>query len=136
MSKLYAKLVNKETIRYIIFGVLTTIIGLGSYAAAVHLSFSTLVSNIVSTVLAVAFAFVTNKIFVFESKGWGPRLLFFEIAKFCGARAFIFFSETVLLIIFVDVLGFHSVLMKCFTMVLVVVGNYVLSKVVVFRRGN
>jgi len=127
------KYLNRETISYLIFGVLTTIIGLGSFALAVHVGLGTATANTVSTVLAVLFAYVTNKIFVFRSPGWGLKLLLVEFGKFCGARLVTFIMETLLLVLLVDVLGFHSVLMKGFTMVLVVLGNYILSKWVVFR---
>ena len=128
------KYLNRETISYLIFGVLTTIIGLGSFALAVYFGLGTAISNTISTVLAVLFAYVTNKIFVFRAPGWGLKLLIVEFGKFCGARLATFVAETALLVLLVDILGFNSVLMKGFTMALVILGNYILSKWVVFKQ--
>jgi len=128
------KYLNRETISYLIFGVLTTIIGLGSFALAVYFGLGTAISNTVSTMLAVLFAYFTNKIFVFHAPGWGLKLLIVEFGKFCGARLITFVAETALLVLLVDILGFNSVIMKGFTMVLVVLGNYILSKWVVFKQ--
>jgi len=137
IGRIYAehisKHVNRETISYLICGVLTTAIGWGSFAIAVHFGFGTATANAVSTALAVLFAYITNKIFVFRSPGWGIKLLVVEFGKFCGARLVTFIAETALLLLLVDVLGFNSTLMKGVSMVVVVIGNYVLSKWLVFR---
>ena len=109
-------------------------VGLGSFALAIYFGIGTAAANTVSTVLAVLFAYVTNKIFVFRAPGWGLKHLILEFGKFCGARLVTFVVETALLLLLVDRLGLNSTLMKGFTMVLVVLGNYVLSKWLVFRN--
>ena len=114
------------------FGVLSMIIGLGTYALAIHWNSSTAGANTISTVLAVLFVYVTNKLFVFQTLDWALKPLLTEFGKFCGARVIVFLSETALLLLLVDVLGFHSVIMKACTLVLVVLGNYLFSKFFVF----
>ena len=128
------KYVNRETISYIICGVLTTIVGLGSFVIAVNLGLGTAIANTVSTVLAVIFAYITNKIIVFQSLSWKLGLLIVEFIKFCGARAATFLAETLLLILLIDMMGFGSTLMKALTTIFVIVANYVFSKFIVFKK--
>ena len=131
-----SKYVNRETISYIIFGVLTTVIGLGSFVLFDWRGFGTVTSNTVSTMLAVIFAFTTNKIFVFQSREWKCRILFSEFAKFCSARVVTFFAETVALVVLIDMVMLPSVPVKACTMMLVIIGNYILSKHFVFTSRN
>jgi len=125
--------INRETIYYLIFGGLTTVIGFSSFIVFVYLNMSIAAANTISTVLAVLFAFVTNKAFVFRSKSWEAKLVIKEFLSFCTSRLFTFLVETALLIVLVDILHFNSTIMKGLTMVIVVAGNYVLSKRLVFR---
>ena len=132
--KLISKFLNRETISYLICGVLTTIVGFGSFALADYTGMGTAAANAISNGLAILFAYVTNKIYVFRSPSWAPRFVAAEFAKFCGARLIIFALETLLLLLLVDVLGFNSLLMKGLAMVLVVLGNYGFSKWMVFTK--
>ena len=129
------KLLNYETISYLVCGALTTIVGFGSFVLLINANFGTAASNTISTVLAVLFAFFTNKIFVFRSARWSLKLVAREFAKFCSGRLVMFIAETLLLILLVDVIGLNSAIIKAFTMALVIVGNYCFSKWVVFRKG-
>ena len=86
MKKLLTKQ-NKEIILYIIFGILTTLISWGTYALLINLfSLSILISNALSWVCGVTFAFVTNKIWVFESKSWQLQTTIKEGTAFVSAR--------------------------------------------------
>ena len=123
-----------ETWLYLVMGGLTTLVGFGSYVWLVRLGWGTMAANTLSTVLATLFAYVTNKLWVFESPSWRPGLVLPEFVKFCTARVFTFVAETALLVLLVDALGLHSAAMKACTMVLVIIGNYALSKWVVFTR--
>lgn len=131
-NKVIGRFLNRETISYVIFGILTTIIGFGVYSLCVYWGLKTIAANTISTVLAVIFAYVTNKAFVFRSRSWKPAALLPEFAKFCGARVATYIMETALLYLLVDVLELNSMLMKALTTVLVVAANYVLSKWMVF----
>ena len=128
------KVLNRESISYLICGGCTTILGLGIFSLAVFWGVETAIANTIATVIAVCFAYVVNKTIVFQSKNWRFKSVIREFAKFCSARFFTFASETALLLLLIDVLGFHSVLSKGFTSALVIVGNYMLSKWVVFRK--
>ena len=130
------KLLNYETISYLICGVLTTLIGFGSFVLFVYTGFGTATANALSTVLAVLFAFFANKVFVFKSFSWSIKFVVGELIKFCSGRLVMFVAETLLLVLLVDVFGLSSVIMKAFTMTLVVVGNYCISKWFVFRGGG
>ena len=94
-------------IRYLFFGVLTTIVNYVSFAAALWLlgTNATLVANAVSFVLATAFAYVTNKQYVFRSPGWRPSVIAHEFAAFTGTRLFSFALEELGLLIGVHGLG-------------------------------
>ena len=127
------KILNYETVSYLVSGVLTTIIGFGSFVLFVNANIGTAASNTISTALAVLFAYFSNKIFVFRSARWGIKFIALEFAKFCSGRLVMFVCETLLLVLLVDALGFNSIVMKAFTMVLVVVGNYCFSKWIVFK---
>ena len=133
-NKFLSKLLNKETINYLIFGVLTTIISNVTFNLARYIGFEVFSANLISNVLAITFAFFTNKIFVFESTSWKPLFVLGEIAKFFSTRFIAVFLETVLLVLLVNVLGFNDTLMKMFTSVLLIITNYVLSKWFIFRK--
>ena len=128
------KFLNYETISYLVCGGIVTIVGFGSFVLLVSADFGTAASNSISTVIAVVCAYFLNKIFVFKSTRWGFKFIAEEFAKFCSVRFVVFVSETLLLVLLVDVIGFDPTIMKAFTMFLVVVGNYCFSKWVVFNR--
>ena len=90
-----------------------------------------------SDVLAIIFAFVTNKIYVFGSPNWRPKTLLPELIKFSASRALTVVLGIWALVVLVDNLGFNAMLMRLLTMVVIhVIGNYILSKWVVFtKRG-
>ena len=111
-------------------------VGLGSYWLFIfYLEMGIATANNISNVLAIIFAFFVNKMFVFRSPGWRPRILVPELVKFGASRAFTSVVETLVLMLLVDWLGLHAMLMKLLTMVFIqVIGNYVLGKWVVFTR--
>ena len=126
---------NRELVSYLIVGGLTTVVGLGSYWLALRLGTGVALANTISTWLAILFAYVTNKLLVFQSSSWRLGLLLPELAKFGASRALTWVVETVVLVLLVDVWGLHDMLMKLCTMVVIqVLGNYALSKWVVFTR--
>ena len=125
----------RELIVYLIFGVLTTVVNYLVYLPCynlLHLSAS--VSNVIAWVFAVAFAYLTNKPFVFRSHDWSLKTVFPELAKFVGTRVGSGGLETLILFLTVDVIGWNGNLWKLLTSVLVVVLNYIGSKLLVFRK--
>jgi putative flippase GtrA len=133
-NKVWEKLFNKEVITYIIFGVMTTVISIIVFNICVDSGYDEIISNTISTVIAVLFAFVTNKIWVFNSRDYSVKTLASELSKFSLGRLFTFLVETVLLVILVRLLSIPSKISKYITQVVVIVLNYLVSKLAVFRK--
>lgn len=120
---------------YLIFGVLTTIVNYLVYLPCYNLlGLSASVSNGIAWVFAVAFAYLTNKPFVFESKDWSAKQVIPELTRFVGTRIASGVSETVILLLAVDMMGWNGNIWKLITSVMVMVINYVGSKLLVFRK--
>ena len=120
---------------YLVFGVLTTVVNYLIYLPCYNLlGLSSSVSNVMAWAVAVAFAYVTNKPFVFHSHDWSRETVIPELSKFIGTRLGSGTLETVILLIAVDWLGMNGNLWKIVTSVLVVIINYVGSKLLVFRK--
>ena len=123
----------KFIILYGIFGVLTTVINIAAYGVLYEiLNISNIVSTIISWIIAVVFAFVTNKIWVFESKCFDNKLLLSELKKFFGCRIATGSLDLGIMFIGVDVLGGPALILKTISNLLVIVLNYVMSKFIVF----
>ena len=124
-----------EVITYLFFGVLSTIVNYIVYLPAyLLLGWSAAVSNAVAWVVAVAFAYLTNKPFVFKSNDWSRKTVIPELTKFVSCRVATGVAETLMLLVTVDVLNWNGTIWKLITSVLVVVLNYIGSKLVVFRN--
>lgn len=120
---------------YLFFGVLTTAVNYAVYLPVYNLlGLSAAVSNVVAWVVAVAFAYVTNKPFVFRSHDWSAKTVVPELIKFVSCRLASGALETGILLVTVDWLGWNGNIWKLITSVLVVVLNYVGSKLLVFRK--
>ena len=151
IKKLLHAVFNKETITYVIFGVLTTLVNLVVFKVF-DVLFSGrlyLLTNSIAWVAAVVFAYVTNKLFVFESKSWKFDVLKKEIPSFFGARIASYFIEQAGLWFFVEILRFDErvfdfivvklsgkIVAKLILGVLVVIINYVLSKFIIFSKKD
>ena len=124
-----------DIISYLFFGVCTTIVNYIIYLPCYNLlGFSATVSNMIAWVVAVAFAYLTNKPFVFKSHDWSMQTVIPELSKFVGCRIGSGLMETVILFLTVDLLGWNGNVWKLVTQVMVTVMNYVASKLVVFRK--
>lgn len=131
------KLIEKywDIISYLFFGVLTTVVNYIIYLPCYNLlGFSAAVSNGIAWVVAVAFAYVTNKPFVFKSHDWSSQTVIPELTKFVGCRVGSGLAESLILLVCVDILGWNGNIWKLLTSVLVVVLNYIGSKLLVFRK--
>ena len=134
------KLINlmekyREILVYLVFGVLTTVVNYAVYLPCYNLlQISAAVSNVIAWAVAVAFAFVTNKPFVFQSHDWSAKTVLPELIKFLGTRIGSGGVETLILLITVDILGLNGNLWKFVTSVMVVILNYLGSKLLVFRK--
>ena len=125
----------RDVIVYLVFGVLTTAVNYIIYLPCYNLlELSGSVSNAIAWVGAVAFAYVTNKPFVFQSHDWSAKTVIPELGKFLGCRIGSGVLETVIIFLTVDWLGWNGNVMKLLTSVLVVVLNYIGSKLLVFKK--
>ena len=127
----------KEAILYLVFGGLTTLINIVTYAVCSHLfHMDTIISNGIAWVFGVAFAYVTNKIFVFESKTDTFKALIKECVSFVGCRLATGAMDMAIMYITVDVLKWPDIVMKVIANVLVIVLNFVFSKLFIFANGK
>ena len=131
----------KETILYLVFGGLTTLINIVAFWALNKLlvlsmdkDTALMVSNAAAWVISVLFAFITNKLFVFESKSLKSALLLKELVLFVGARLFSGALDMGIMYLFVTVLSFNEMLIKILSNILVIIINYVLSKLIIFKK--
>ena len=124
-----------DILTYLIFGVLTTVVNYLVYLPCYNLlGLPAVVSNVIAWVVAVSFAYVTNKPFVFRSHDWSAKTVVPELTKFVGTRVASGGIESAIIWIAVDLLGGNGNLWKLVTSVLVVILNYVGSKLLVFRK--
>ena len=141
----------KELLLYIIFGGLTTVVNFIAFWICGKLLGEELylISNAIAWFVSVVFAYITNKLFVFESKSFTPKTLLKEIPSFFSARIFSFGVEEGGMWLFVDLLRFGEyslnifgfeitgqLIAKLILAVFVVILNYFASKFVIFRKKN
>ena len=129
---LYKK--HKSVLLYIFFGGLTTVVSIGSFVLCDSvLRIHPLLANLISWVCAVSFAYVTNRVWVFDSQAKGAAIVK-EILAFFGGRLLTLGLEEALLLVFVTWLQFNSTVIKLIAQIVVLVLNYVISKLLVFRK--
>ena len=149
IKKLFNK--YKEIINYVFFGVLATVVNLVSFkifdlilGAKLYL-----ITNVISWIITVIFAYVTNKLWVFESKSWAFKILLKEVPEFFAARLFSLGVEEGGLWLFVDKFGFDrysftvfnfevtgKLIAKVLLAVIVVILNYFFSKFIIFAQKS
>ena len=152
IASLISKFFNKETMLYLVFGVLTTAVNLivfmicnkafkgidfseVPFLSVVFLGKPYLLSNVIAWIVAVTFAFFTNKIFVFKSKSFEPQVLLKEISTFFSARIFSLIIEQLGLVLLVDTLLQKELVSKIIISVVVVLLNYFFSKLLIFKKN-
>lgn len=129
---------NQEIINYLIFGVLTTIVSLVSYYTLVltllnpHNALELQTANVISWIISVLFAYVTNRIFVFKSKNKNIKK---ELISFCGSRILTLLLDMFIMFFFVTILKGNDKIFKIVSQFLVIVGNYIISKLFVFKKN-
>ena len=126
---------HKSFIAYGVFGVFTTVVNIVTYNICYNsLGISNTLSNIAAWILAVTFAYLTNKVWVFDSKSWKWEVLRREVPAFISCRLATGVLDIVIMFICVDIMGLHALLMKVISNVLVIILNYVFSKLVIFKK--
>ena len=162
IGKIIDKLFTKEIITYIFFGVLTTVVNLITFYVFKRIFISIgwdgifnsfipegsalqkifvggtdyLDANFIAWVVGVIFAFVTNKLWVFDSKSWAPSVAGKEFTGFMGARIFSFVIETVAMFIFVTLLSVNDFISKIIVGIIVIILNYIFSKLLIFKKNT
>lgn len=129
INLLYKK--YEEIINYLIFGVLSTLVSIVSYTIFTRLfNINYNISNILSWILAVTFAFITNKNYVFKSKNTNYLK---DLIKFFTSRVSTLIIEIIVMYLLVDILDLNDLFSKIITQFIVIVLNYILSKLFVFK---
>lgn len=122
-------------ISYAVFGVLTTVVNIVTYSVCYNkLGIGNTLSNVIAWILAVAFAYVTNKLWVFDSKSWKWSVLRREILAFVSCRLATGILDIVIMFVCVDLMDWPAMIMKVLSNVLVIVLNYVFSKLIIFKK--
>lgn len=140
MTKKYKSLTGyyhkyHEVIMYLVFGVLTTLVNIVTY----YILYTFLgVGNVASTtwaqVISILFAYITNKLWVFEAKSWKISLIAYEIISFFGFRALSALFDICFMWVTVDLLSIWPLGMKITSNVIVVIMNYLASKLIIFKK--
>lgn len=125
----------KDVIFYLVFGVLTTVVNIVTYWVCVHiLGTSVMVGTIVAWVLAVFFAYITNRSLVFHSSASGTDEIMKEITSFFACRIGTGVVDWAIMLVFVTILHFNDMIVKILANFIVIVLNFVLSKFVIFKQ--
>lgn len=145
MKELIKKVLNRETILYLICGVLTTLVNmvvlivLNRFGKAQdYFGMGELIwvgiANAVAWLAAVLFAFIVNKVFVFESKSWKAPAIWFELGTFMACRILSGIFDEVFVVVAVGVFHMPDWIAKIIANVVVVIANYFASKLIIFRK--
>ena len=129
------KIAENQAVRYIFFGGCTTLVNLVSYAVfryLLHIDIT--IANVMSIFLAILFAYVVNKIFVFESRTAGIRELLVEMGQFIGMRLSTMFIEVFGVVYMSCIWNIPDMVSKVIIQVVVLILNYIFSKVFVFNE--
>ena len=136
------KLLQYEMISYLFFGVMTTAVSFVTAGISKHLLESaglgkapvSTISTAISWICAVTFAYVTNRIWVFDSNAKGKKGIFAEMVSFYGGRLFTLFVEMGIMWLGYDLMDINYWVTKIFANVVVLILNYVISKLFVFKK--
>lgn len=125
----------KEILLYLFFGVLTTIVSLSTYYFFSEiLEIHYLISNVFSWIFAVLFAYITNRLWVFKIKNNDIKSILKEMFAFINCRLLSGAIDMVVMFLLVDILIVNSMYAKLITQIIVVILNYIFSKLIVFKN--
>lgn len=127
----------KDVVPYAIFGVLTTLVNIASYWLCAHaLGMPVMASTIIAWILAVLFAYITNRKWVFLSQAESRRAIAKEMISFFVCRLATGLVDWVCMLVFVDLLHWNDVLIKTSANILVIILNYLASKLIIFKKQS
>lgn len=131
--KIYRK--NEEAINYLFWGGVAFVLGTGLfYVFANVCGLYEQIANVLSWIICVIFAYLTNRTFVFKSKIKGFKNIFVEFKDFIAARVLTLVMENVILFVMIDMMSIHNMIAKIVGQVVVIVSNYFLSKLWIFKK--
>jgi len=131
--KIYKK--YEEIINYLIMGVLTTLVSIITYFIfAKVIGINYLVSNIISWIISVSFAYITNKIFVFKNNIKEKKQVFIQIYQFVKYRLLSLVIDILLMYLLVEIIKMDDMIAKVINQIIIIVLNYVFSKLFVFKK--
>ena len=129
IKKLWTK--YREIINYLIFGVLTTVVNIVTFYLLTALSVNWQISNVIAWITSVVFAYITNKRYVFESSN---KSVWKEFLSFVYFRLLSFVIDMGCMYLMIDIMNINDLISKVVVNVLVVILNYVFSKLFVFKK--
>lgn len=124
----------EEIFNYLIVGAIGVLISIVSYSLCRYLSFSIITSNVISWIISVLAMYILNKTCVFKTKNLSKKALFKEFFSFVIARIFTLFIETGILYLGVILLHINDIIIKIIGQVIIIVLNYILSKLIIFSK--
>lgn len=125
----------KELILYVFFGGCTTVVNYIIYLTCTRLlSVDVMIAQVYSWIGAVIFAYITNKVFVFEAKNTDTKSLIKEITSFLTARLFSLGADLAIMYVGVKLLFMNDLIVKTFAQVIVIILNYIFSKFIIFKE--
>ena len=128
---------NKSVLLYLFFGALTTAVSIATFfVCGTVAGINVHIANTISWIAAVTFAFVTNRIWVFDAKTNSKREFFSQARDFYVGRLATYFVEELILLLFVNGLELNQDIIKIIAQVVILVLNYVISRFFVFRKKN
>ncbi len=135
MNNIYIK--NKEIINYLIFGILTTVVSLATYYALVLTILDAKnpielqIANVISWITCVTFAYITNKLYVFEKTN---KPLIKEMIEFYTSRLLALFIDMTIMFIGVTILNINDSIIKLLNQIIIITVNYIISKLFIFKK--
>lgn len=126
----------REGLLYLFFGGCTTLVNIISFFVLRQLKISIYISNIIAWFISVVFAFVTNKLFVFESRGKSLKETFKEGVSFFLFRVASLLFDMGIMYILIDLLSSNEMISKIISNIFVIIINYVFSKLFIFSSNK
>lgn len=124
-----------EGMRYLVCGALATVVNIGVYAIFFYLiKLNNSTSNIIAWIVAAIFAYITNRTIVFDSKVNTKKGLIREIVSFFGCRLLTLVVDEGIMILTVDMLNWPGILMKILANIIVIILNFIFSKILIFKK--
>ena len=134
MKKIKEKILNKEIFLYIIFGLITSIINIGTFYILTNIGVIYIISNLIALILAKTVAYLTNKFIVFKKKCKNKKELLIEIISFIFVRGITMLIDFIGLIILIEIFNIEKIISKIIVTIIVIIINYIASKKYIFKK--